>query len=387
MNLTPVQREIITNYAAVNKWQFAALAAVISIESNGISGELINGKLEPIIRYEGHYFDKLCAPAIRESARKAGVSAPSAGGIKNPASQRDRWALLIKATKFDIVAAYSSVSYGVGQVMGSNWKKLGFRSVDELVAQARSGFEGQVKLMVDYINAFGLADELRNLDFSGFARGYNGSNFKKYSYDTKMETAYRNYGGVHTIVPAISGTLRLGSTGAGVRDVQALLRLAGYAVNVDGDFGPTTKAAVVSLQTKRGLKADGIVGPKTQEILNTFREIAATSKPGQLKFFEIPAVQKAAAIAVTVPTTLNGVKGTVQNTLDQLSPYSFLAPVTEHLNAILGYVTLASLVAGGLFALYSWRHSKKTDTGTRTDTFIADTEHDIDVPLVLPSSE
>lgn len=58
-------------------------------------------------------------------------------------------------------------------------------------------------------------------------------------------------------------TLRIGSQGAGVRDLQTILRGGGAAITADGMFGPKTKAAVVAFQRSAGLGADGVVGPKT----------------------------------------------------------------------------------------------------------------------------
>ncbi|MGV3624351.1 MAG: peptidoglycan-binding domain-containing protein [Archangium sp.] len=60
-----------------------------------------------------------------------------------------------------------------------------------------------------------------------------------------------------------SPTLRQGSSGNSVRDLQNALRAAGHNISVDGQFGPQTKAAVIAFQRARGLTVDGIVGPQT----------------------------------------------------------------------------------------------------------------------------
>jgi hypothetical protein len=57
--------------------------------------------------------------------------------------------------------------------------------------------------------------------------------------------------------------LKLHSAGDLVVWAQQHLVSAGYATAVDGSFGPSTQAAVVSFQTARGLTPDGIVGPAT----------------------------------------------------------------------------------------------------------------------------
>ncbi|MFF2328054.1 MULTISPECIES: peptidoglycan-binding protein [unclassified Streptomyces] len=58
-------------------------------------------------------------------------------------------------------------------------------------------------------------------------------------------------------------TQRNGSTGAQVKAVQQLLSEQGYAVAVDGSFGPATQSAVSAYQTTHGLTADGVVGSRT----------------------------------------------------------------------------------------------------------------------------
>jgi len=62
-------------------------------------------------------------------------------------------------------------------------------------------------------------------------------------------------------------TLRIGRRGTGVRWVQWQLARRGYAVKVDGIFGPKTRKQVKKFQRAVGLVADGIAGPKTIKAL------------------------------------------------------------------------------------------------------------------------
>lgn len=57
--------------------------------------------------------------------------------------------------------------------------------------------------------------------------------------------------------------LRNGSRGLAVRNLQAALRLDGYAIQIDGDYGDNTEAVVRAYQRKVGLVVDGVAGPKT----------------------------------------------------------------------------------------------------------------------------
>jgi hypothetical protein len=57
--------------------------------------------------------------------------------------------------------------------------------------------------------------------------------------------------------------LGVGATGENVTTIQYLLIEQGYGVAVDGIFGPATRAGVVAFQSAHGLSPDGLVGPLT----------------------------------------------------------------------------------------------------------------------------
>lgn len=64
--------------------------------------------------------------------------------------------------------------------------------------------------------------------------------------------------------PIPTGVLKVGVRNAGVKWVQYELNsVYGYNIAVDGWYGSKTKAAIVDFQKRRGLVADGVVGPKT----------------------------------------------------------------------------------------------------------------------------
>ncbi|MGW0810584.1 clostripain-related cysteine peptidase [Nonomuraea sp. NPDC002799] len=62
-------------------------------------------------------------------------------------------------------------------------------------------------------------------------------------------------------------TLRLGSRGEEVRRLQELLRARGHRVQADGYFGGSTYGALLSLQQREGLPADGVAGATTWQAL------------------------------------------------------------------------------------------------------------------------
>jgi murein DD-endopeptidase MepM/ murein hydrolase activator NlpD len=66
------------------------------------------------------------------------------------------------------------------------------------------------------------------------------------------------------VKPKLVGEIKKGSEGSAVRYLQTTLGVTGDEV---GFFGTNTHKAVVALQKKAGLKADGIVGPLTWKAL------------------------------------------------------------------------------------------------------------------------
>ena len=90
----------------------AAALAIADVESGGVAFALVDGRKEPLIRFEGHYFDKRLTKAQQAKARAAGLL-PLAGGVpgrhrprkrhsdwpgaKRSAFQRRRWAMLSRS--------------------------------------------------------------------------------------------------------------------------------------------------------------------------------------------------------------------------------------------------------------------------------------------------
>lgn len=243
----------------------AALLAVVDVESGGQVYAVIDDKPEPLIRFECHYFDRRLTPEKQLRARADKLASPIAGKIPNPRTQSGRWRLLERAAAIDRTAAYESVSWGLGQVMGSHWKWLGFDSVDALVEEARSGADGQARLMARYIEKAGLAEALTARNWNAFARGYNGPDYRRYRYHTRIATAFQRYRSLNT--EAEPETLKLGDRGLAVRRLQVDLIHHGHPLKADGQFGRRTERAIREFQRIHGLLPDGIAGDDVRELL------------------------------------------------------------------------------------------------------------------------
>lgn len=255
------QREI-AKIAAGMPVPAAALLAVAEVESGGQVFARVDDRDMPLIRWEGHYFYRLLSGEKRTAALKKGLASENGGGIPNPKGQAARYALLNRARQIDDAAALQSCSWGLGQVMGANFASLGYADVQALVDEAVSGVVGQVALMARFIRTRKLIDELQNLDWPAFARAYNGAQYG--DYDQKMAKAHQRWsaalGSAAEVVSTLAGyRLAMGARGSEVVDLQVKLRRIGYFLHADGDFGPATRAAILSFQRDYDLAQTGVV--------------------------------------------------------------------------------------------------------------------------------
>ncbi|GGD26472.1 N-acetylmuramidase domain-containing protein [Aureimonas glaciei] len=166
------------------------LLAVAIVETNGVAYAEFEGRREPLIRFEGHHFDRLLDPARRARARTAGLADPKVGGVKNPLAQAARWRLLDRAAAIDPAAAFAATSWGLGQVMGAHWQRLGYASPEAMAEEARRSAEGQFAIMATFLRQNRLDVLLPRGGFAAFARGYNGPAFGRDGYDRKIRAAY-----------------------------------------------------------------------------------------------------------------------------------------------------------------------------------------------------
>ena len=230
----------------------ALLYAIVNTESAGIAFWNVAGKQVPPIRFEGHYFYRRLSGTKLERAIKENLASPKAGAIKNPTSYAARYALLNKAEAIDKKAAYESVSWGLGQIMGAHWKMLGYNSVEDLVNDQFT-LEGQIDAIVRFLKQANIFEALKQKKWKMVAKAYNGVGYRKNKYDTKLAAAYASYNISSTIVPDQETS-----------DIQIKLNKLGYNLVIDGLRGPATIAAIKDFQLKNGLIVDGIYGPITR---------------------------------------------------------------------------------------------------------------------------
>lgn len=184
--LRPVSSAELDLIAGYLGCEIACVRAVLAVETAG-KGFGTDGR--PTILPERHIFWRELGPgAKRDAAVNAGLASRTPGGY--PRTHAARYELLDKWMKIDPAAALRSCSWGLGQVMGFNHAICGFDTVDEFVRAMMRSEGAQLYAMARFIVANSLQGYLRARKWASFARGYNGTAYKKNAYDTKLAEAY-----------------------------------------------------------------------------------------------------------------------------------------------------------------------------------------------------
>lgn len=174
----------ITKAAAKIGCEEDALLAVLSVETGG-RGFDASGRVKAL--FEPHRFYALLSGSKRAAAVKAGLAYPKWGTKPYP---KDSFARIDAASKIDPEAAMQATSWGLGQIMGSNFKAAGFPSARAMVEAFKTGEDLQLLGMAVFIVASGLAGALKRKDWKAFAKGYNGPGYATNRYDAKLAAAY-----------------------------------------------------------------------------------------------------------------------------------------------------------------------------------------------------
>ncbi|MCV6588707.1 MAG: N-acetylmuramidase family protein [Marinobacterium sp.] len=168
-----------------------AVKAVHTIESKG-HGFLADGR--PVILFERHIMLRRLKehgvdpePWLKDD-RYTGVVNVRSGGYIGGADEHNR---LSAASTIHADAALESCSWGLFQIMGYHWQRLGYDSIHQFVALMAEHERNQLEAFVRFVkHDSAIHRALQRHDWTDFARRYNGSGYAKNRYDTKLAAAW-----------------------------------------------------------------------------------------------------------------------------------------------------------------------------------------------------
>lgn len=174
----------------------ALLKAVQLVEAAGRDGFLADGR--PQILFEGHIMYKEVHKKFpdRDLAylckRYSTIFFPKWDKSKYLGGVHE-YKRLELAKEIDEECALKSASWGMFQIMGFNHKICGCQDVYDFVHKMSESHEKQLELMYYFMHNSGCLKNLKEKDWAGFAKKYNGPGYAQNAYDQKLRNAYENF--------------------------------------------------------------------------------------------------------------------------------------------------------------------------------------------------
>ena len=211
----------------------ADIWAVLAVETKGC-GFLADRR--PLILFERHVFHRRTQGRFDDG--HPSISASTPGGYLGGALEYLR---LEEALALDPAAALESASWGIGQIMGFNAAAAGFADTESMVTAMIEREDAQLTAMAGFLRANGLHAPLARHDWAAFARGYNGPDFAKNQYDSRLAAAFAALS--RGPLPDLT-----------VRQTQVLLMFLGIDTGaIDGVVGKRTRSGVRAFREQAGL--------------------------------------------------------------------------------------------------------------------------------------
>lgn len=174
----------------------ALLKAVQIVEAAGRDGFLSDGR--PQILFEGHIMYKEFHKKFPD--RDLDYLCKRFSTVFYPKWDKSKYfgglgeyKRLKLAKEIDEECALKATSWGMFQIMGFNHNLCGCKDVFEFVHKVSESHEKQLELMYYFMNNSGCLKELKEKDWAGFAKKYNGPGYAQNAYDQKLRNAYENF--------------------------------------------------------------------------------------------------------------------------------------------------------------------------------------------------
>lgn len=174
----------------------ALLKAVQIVEAAGRDGFLSDGR--PQILFEGHimykeFHKKFPDRDLAYLCKKFSVVFYPKWDKSKYFGGLGEYKRLELAKEIDEECALKATSWGMFQIMGFNHNLCGCKDVFDFVHKMSESHEKQLELMYYFMNNSGCLKELKEKDWAGFAKKYNGPGYAQNAYDQKLRNAYENF--------------------------------------------------------------------------------------------------------------------------------------------------------------------------------------------------
>ncbi len=164
--------------------EVAAVKAVAAVESRG-NGFLPSGR--PKILFQSHVFSKHTKhkydPLFPDISTRHQNAALYRGG-------EHEYSRLLKAMLLDRSAALMSASWGKFQIVGQGFQEAGSPDIESFVSSMSKSEGAQLEAFCKFVRSKKLVAALKDHDWAGFARSYNGKEFWKKHYDQRIKEEF-----------------------------------------------------------------------------------------------------------------------------------------------------------------------------------------------------
>jgi hypothetical protein len=208
MKPAPITPALIKEVALANGFAPAALRAIMAVETGGAGYDARTGKL--LIQFEPAYFKNLLPNTLKKTVSVALAAKVAGKATTDQAALAANWTTVLAnrvesqgpertafnaAWAIDPVTAMRSTSWGLPQIMGEHFKRIGYPTVNAMVDAFRDGGEAeQLRGLCAFLATDKrLATAVKALDWATVAYLYNGKNYKVNNYDVRLKKAYDTF--------------------------------------------------------------------------------------------------------------------------------------------------------------------------------------------------
>lgn len=123
--------------------------------------------------------------------RYENICSTQTGGYKGNEAE---WERLELAMDFDVEAAAQSASFGGFQLMGFNHRRCGYPTAKDMMFALAESESRQFMAVASFIKTdANMLAALKRGDWASFAEQYNGKDYRKNKYDTKLAAAEKKW--------------------------------------------------------------------------------------------------------------------------------------------------------------------------------------------------